>query len=160
MSCSLQSKGDPYGLKESHTNPHPPTQTHTPAWNISSVKVSRMNALNDGNVDVKTTSIQKAKCKGPTKEATGTTRKWKEEDTWESPSVVFSTRILERRTSAHKDVIPQNSEEGKRTLAQRKEEWRQHPARRWALRSMLEEIQSPRHGGHTQHKKELNATCL
>ena len=89
MSCSLQSKEDPYGLKESHTNPHPPTQTHTPAWNISSVKVSRMNALNDGNVDVKTTSIQKAKCKGPTKEATGTTRKWKEEDTWESPSVVF-----------------------------------------------------------------------
>ena len=154
-------------VSNSHINPHPPqprptqthtqrqthTQTHTPAWNTSSVNVSRMNTLNDGNMDVKTTSVQKAKCKGPTKEATGTNRKWKEEDAWESPSVVFSMRKLERRTSAHKDVLPQNSGERKRRLAQRKEEWRQHPARRWALRSRPEEIQSPRYRGHTQHKQ-------
>ena len=114
-------------VSNSHINPHPPqhrhtqthtqrqthTQTHTPAWNTSSVNVSRMNTLNDGNMDVKTTSVQKAKCKGPTKEATGTNRKWKEEDAWESPSVVFPWGNWKDVHLHTKTCFPKTQEKGK-----------------------------------------------
>lgn len=65
-----------------------------------------MNALSDGNVDVKTTSLQKAKCKGPTKKAMHTTRRGKEENMRITFCCFFHKEIRKKYNCTQRCISP------------------------------------------------------
>lgn len=63
-----------------------------------------MNALSDGNIDIRTTSLQKDEFKGPTKEATGTTMRRKE-DKVSIPFCCFSHKETRKKYNCTQRVI-------------------------------------------------------
>lgn len=111
-----------------------------------------MNVLTDGNVDVKTTSVQKNRVKGPTKEATGTTTSG-----WGATRTVFcclSLRELQRSTTAHTEVFPPEPEARETKDGRRMKEWETMPGHRRATsESVREHYNGPAHGYTQQNQR-------
>lgn len=71
-----------------------------------------MNAFSDGNVDVKTTSLQKAKFKGRTKEAMRPTRRGKEENMRITFCCFFHKEIRKKYNCTQRCYFPKTQEMG------------------------------------------------
>lgn len=112
--------------------------------------------LSNGNMDEKTTSLQKDRPEGPTKEVTGTIMR-ERKGTGESPSVAFSKKMEERSTTVHKRYFPQTLEHRKPRMAQSNERMGKVSSHKMGnLRISQKEFEPNQTCGlYTQHKQTL-----